>query len=123
MYVDISMLFDDISIVENITFKLSESFTVDELGNESSLGAETVSCDCIIIDKSVNKMDTRSGIYVKNSIYDIYIPMEFAINNSINEGDIVIRNSNHKEYQVVSEPTVKQYASHCVMRVTEERFA
>lgn len=122
MYVDISALGNDLSVVEKIDFISGETYTIDDYGNEINDSPTRVSCSCIVVDKSVNVLDSSRGIYVKNSFYDIYVPTSFVSGNKIDEGDKIVRTVNNKTYQIVSEPTIKPYASHCIMRVAEERF-
>jgi len=119
MYVDMSDLFNDISVTEKVKF--IKDIGIDDYGNQVQEPQKNLSCFCIIGDGADNMFYTSKDSYIQDVKYNLYVPTEFMKANDITSG-VIVERANGKRYNIVSTPLIKNYASHTICIIAEVRF-
>lgn len=119
MYVDISELAYDDSVTESISILPLGKSTSDDYGAQSPSTEKPIEIKCVVVEKTTNVLDVKTGSYLPRMMYRFYIPTSIVYKNELKGAEIT--REDKSKLIVVSKPIVRKYVSHCVVEATEMR--
>lgn len=116
--IDLRSFLNQSNIQEKINVYLSQDEKTDEFGIQSDVSSEPIEINGVIVEKLENGFNVATGSYFKKVVYKIYLDRQLYGNIDFYGAEISFRN---KRFKVGSYPLYRNYASHFIITVTEDK--